>query len=396
MGMATSNACPACGASMRVFHEQADVPVHSCLLLESSEQARVFPTGQLRLGFCEACGFISNLDFDASRLDYSAGYEETQAFSPRFQQFAADLAGRWVRRHHLEGKSVLEIGCGKGDFLLKMVAAGAASGTGIDPAVAPERYEDDDVTRRVTWIPELYSADYLHLQADAVVCRHTLEHIHPVRDFLRLVRAGIGEREHVSVLFELPDTLRVLREAAFWDVYYEHCSYFTPGSLARLFRDNGFDVLDVALDYDDQYILLEARPARGPRGRELPASLDDIAETAAAVEHFARSYAAMVEGWKRELADVQTSGGRSVIWGAGSKGVAFLNAVAGAGGIEYAVDINPHKHDMYMAGTGQRIVSPQFLREYRPSTVVAMNPIYCEEIGRDLRALGVDARLLAL
>ena len=43
------------------------------------------------------------------------------------------------------------------------------------------------------------------------------------------------------VFFELPDTERVLTEAAFWDIYYEHCSYFTPGSLARLFRRTGFE-----------------------------------------------------------------------------------------------------------------------------------------------------------
>jgi hypothetical protein len=27
-----------------------------------------------------------------------------------------------------------------------------------------------------------------------------------------------------------------LKEVAFWDIYYEHCSYFSPGSLAATFR----------------------------------------------------------------------------------------------------------------------------------------------------------------
>ena len=74
------------------------------------------------------------------------------------------------------------------------------------------------------------------------------------------VRAAIGDRTDTVVLFELPDVLRVLRDAAFWDVYYEHCSYFSPGSLARLFRLTGFEVLRLEMDYDDQYILLEAKP----------------------------------------------------------------------------------------------------------------------------------------
>ncbi len=65
------------------------------------------------------------------------------------------------------------------------------------------------------------------------------------------------------LLFELPDTTRILDECAFWDIYYEHCSYFTAGSLARLFRQAGFAVDDLYRVYDDQYLVIEARPAGG-------------------------------------------------------------------------------------------------------------------------------------
>jgi hypothetical protein len=47
----------------------------------------------------------------------------------------------------------------------------------------------------------------------------------------------IGERDDTAVFFETPDAKRVLAEGAFWDIYYEHCSYFsperTPGCFAR-------------------------------------------------------------------------------------------------------------------------------------------------------------------
>ncbi len=97
------------------------------------------------------------------------------------------------------------------------------------------------------------------------MCRHTLEHIRPVAEFLATIRRAVGDRRDVVILFEVPDVIRVLEEAAFWDVYYEHCSYFSAGSLARLFRSQGFEVLDARLEYDDQYVIVEARPA--PRRR---------------------------------------------------------------------------------------------------------------------------------
>ena len=86
--------------------------------MRTRDEAVSFPRGSLRLAFCGACGFITNTAFDPAPQDYADSYEETQGFSPTFNDFANDLAKRWVERHDLDGKQVLEIGCGKGEFLM--------------------------------------------------------------------------------------------------------------------------------------------------------------------------------------------------------------------------------------------------------------------------------------
>jgi SAM-dependent methyltransferase len=386
-------ACPACGADgLEGFHEQRGVPANSCLLLESRDEAVAFPTGEMQLGFCPRCGFITNTRFDPALAEYSDRYEETQAFSDRFVTFARSLAKRWVERYDLAGKSVLEIGCGKGEFLVMMAEAGIGRGIGIDPGVHPERI-DTPVGDRLEWIADFYSDEYAHLEADVVVCRHTLEHIGPVGEFVRMIRRNIGDRLDTVVLFELPDVQRVLDEVAFWDVYYEHCSYFSAGSLARLFERSGFEVLDLFLDYDDQYLILEARPvAAGTTPKPWPA--DDMDGLRRGVERFRAGYETTIGHWTKRLTELRDEGGTAVIWGAGSKGVAFL-AVAGAD-VAAAVDINPFKHGMYMAGTGHRIVPPAELPALRPDLVIAMNPIYVDEIRGDLDELGLPADLDAV
>ena len=116
-------------------------------------------------------------------------------------------------------------------------------------------------------------------------------------------------------------------------------------------------MLDLALDYDDQYILIEGRPcARRPRSARTA-----LEEPVDAVADAVRAFRAALRGDPRaagsaRLAAARAEGRRVVIWGAGSKGVSFLTTLGVEREIEFAVDINPHKHDKFMAATGQRVV----------------------------------------
>jgi SAM-dependent methyltransferase len=379
---------------LEVFHEQESIPVHSVRLLRTQEEALAFPRGSLRLGFCAGCGFITNTEYDPAPQDYGDSYEETQGFSPTFNAWASELARLWVERYGLQGKDVLEIGSGKGEFLISMVEHGAGRGVGIDPSFVEERVSSP-AAERITFIKDYYSEAYGHLTGDAVVCRHTLEHIHPTGDFMEIVRRSLEGRPDTVVLFELPDVLRVLREVAFWDVYYEHCSYFTPGSLARLYRRAGFEVLDLALEYDGQYILIEGRPVHDPPSAPHPLE-EPVDEVADAVRGFASSFAVTRERWRDRLSSARADGRRTVIWGGGSKGVSFLTTLGVEDEVGYVVDVNPYKQGMYMAATGHEVVSPAFLQGYRPDLVVVMNPIYLSEIGAELSSLGVDTELVAV
>jgi hypothetical protein len=85
---------------------------------------------------------------------------------------------------------------------------------------------------------------------------------------------------------------------------------------------------------------------------------------------------------------------RLVIWGGGSKGVTFLNALKAEREVEYVVDVNPRKQGRFVAGTGQEIVAPEFLVDYGPHAVLVMNPIYEGEIRRRLNELGVPATVI--
>jgi SAM-dependent methyltransferase len=387
--------CYSCGSrGMAIFYQVDNIPVHSCLLMPTREAALQYPRGDLRLGFCRSCGFIQNTVFDPGVHEYSSRYEETQAFSPRFIQFARGLAGRLLERYGLWEKDILEIGCGKGEFLVLLCEMGQNRGIGIDPGYMEER-TTSEAASRIKFIKDFYSEKYAHLTADFVCCRHTLEHIQPTRAFVQMVRSALGDRTETVVFFEVPDVARVLKEQAFWDLYYEHCSYFSVGSLARLFRSCGFEILDLTKDFGGQYLLIEALPGDGSSGRVFPGE-HDLDELARDVEHFEATSPSQLEKWKHQIQHRKTRGQRVVIWGSGSKAVAYLTTMGIGSKIDYVVDINPYKHGMYLAGTGHEIVPPSFLKEYRPDIVIVMNPIYCDEIRCELGQMGITAELIAV
>jgi SAM-dependent methyltransferase len=376
---------------MRVFYSVERVPAHSVLLMPTREGAMGYPHGRIDLGLCPTCGFISNLSFDPALNEYNSQYEETQGFSQTFNAFHRRLAEDLIRRYDLLGKEVIEIGCGKGEFLSLLCEVGDNRGVGFDPSYVEGR-APAPAAGAVRFIKDFYSEKYAEFTADLVCCKMTLEHIQDTAGFVSTVRRSIGDRRDTVVLFQVPDVGRILEEIGFWDIYYEHCSYFSKCSLGHLFARSGFEVVSQWLDYGDQYLMIEARPGRVGATVGAP----DTRAITEGVEHFVRECDRQLASWRSLLSNVGSSGRRAVLWGGGSKAVAFLTTLGIRDEVPYAVDINPHKHGTFLAGSGQEIVAPEFLKQYRPDLVILMNPMYRGEVSRSLAELGVSAELIGV
>ena len=385
----TEPACPACERQGSfVFYEVRGVPVHHVKLVSSRAAALTCPKGDIRLHFCHACSFIWNAAFDPARVSYDTDYESTQTVSPTFNRFHERLARSLIERFDLCGKKIVEIGCGQGEFILMLAGLGGTRGHGFDPAVRGPAGDP-----RVRLVRDYYDERYSHLRPDFVCCKMTLEHIPDVARLLKSVRRTVADRPQAVVFFMVPEMTRILEHRAFWDIYYEHCSYFTPGALAHAFRHADFDPLELWRDYDDHYLLIAARPGAG-RAPAL-AGEQPAAALAGTVEAFAERALEDRRRWRGALAWLRAQGRRVVLWGGGSKAVAFLSTLGISGEIDYVVDINPKRDGTFIAGTGQQIVLPAFLADYRPDVVVIMSPVYTEEIRAELARLGLAAcRLL--
>ncbi len=382
--------------------EMRDVPVFCNVLWASREEALGVMRGTIRLGYAPDCGHVYNLAFDPSLLDYTQEYENSLHFSPHFQRYATELAEGLVERHNLRGKRIMEIGAGKGDFLIMLCEMGGNQGWGFDASYVPD---EEHQHPSVTFIQAFDFEQHPEHNADLIVCRHVLEHIEDPDAFVAKVRRVVGGRRDTVVYFEVPNSLWTLRQLGIWDIIYEHCSYFSPQSLAAVFERNGFEVLAVNEVFGGQFLTIEAvasgkgqgagEEEQGSGGAEEQWRIRrGLPQVTADAQAFAENYRRKRDEWQGRLAEMAAAGKKAVVWGAGSKGVTFMNALDAAEVIEYVVDINPRKQGKYVSGAGQQIVAPEFLRDYRPDVVIIMNANYREEIGRMLTEVGVTAELL--
>ena len=380
--------CPNCGGTnVKDFYEVRNVPIHDVVLIKSRKEAINYPKRDVKLGYCSSCGFIFNMLFDFSVLDYDEDYEETQGFSPTFTSFHEKLAERLIEKYNLKNKSIIEIGCGKGEFLSLLCDKGDNTGYGFDPAYVSGRFQSNSESK-ITFIKDFYSEKYAHYHGDFYCCKMTLEHIPNTLEFISMIRKCIGDNYAAKVYFLLPDAEKVFNELGFWDIFYEHCSYFCLSSLSFLFERGGFEVIQIGKEYDDQYLMIEAQPRKKLNGTVDPdVNLRSISDS---INSFRINVFDSINNWKNLLNTYRGEGKKVVLWGAGSKGVAFLTTLGISDEIEYAVDINPFKKGTYMAVSGQQIVSPDFLVK------IIMNPIYMNEIKEDLNNMKLDPILVPI
>ncbi|QYO68367.1 class I SAM-dependent methyltransferase [Leptolyngbya sp. 7M] len=298
------------------FFEMLEMPIFCNVLWPDRQAAQTCAKGDIKLAFDRQSGLIYNTAFDPDRLDYNPNYENSLDYSPRFQAYAQSLAERLIDRYQLHYKTVIEIGCGKGDFLFLLCRLGANRGIGFDPSYIPQRLPAA-LQGQVEVIRDFYSEQYADYQGDLIVCRHTLEHFQDPAAFLQMLRRSIGTRLDTCLFFEVPNAIDIFRRLAIWDILYEHCCYFSPIALRNYFSGCGFKVHRVTEDYQGQFLCLEATPAAQP----CPPDSDSVEmqQLEQDVLTFADKFHHKLNTWRIKLTQIASQSQRAVVWGIGTK-----------------------------------------------------------------------------
>ncbi len=374
------------------FFQLPPVPTQDGIMCTSEKEAMEVVKGKIDLRFCQSCGFICNEGYDSSKISFD-DYDFSNDGSPLFRKYVEDLADRLIQQYDLNEKTVLDIGCGDGVFLKVLTAKGNNKGIGIDPGFDFSKHASEN--DQIQYIRDYYSDKYEYLRPNFIACRLVIDLLDDQASFVKMVRKNLDNCPDTIVYFEVPNAAYTFEDRIIWNVVYEHKAWFTPDSFAFLFEANGFEVLNVAPCWNDEFLGIEARPKpmeskpKFPPAKNIQMLSETIADFNADFEDLIRKSLSRIE-------QVQNENIKTIAWGAGARAVTFFNLFDIKNEVPYIIDINTNRHGKFLPGSGQQIVAPEFIHSYQPDLVIITNPTYAEEIMEHARRLRVKGEFWVL
>ena len=389
--------CPICGSENVVdYFDVPSIPIDAGACFPTIEEARKAPTGRICLAVCQDCGFIGNRTFDYAHISFGTRYDISLHHSPSFQTFLGSTARRLIETYDLRNKTIVEVGCGTGHFLRLICEMGNNKGIGIDPSV-PRVGMEPCGTRDVTFIRDLYDEKYGHFEADLICSMQMFNLLPDPLGFLKMIRRNIGTRHDTVVYLEIPNAEYQYDGLIKWNIFFEYSSLFHATSLRRAFVAAGFRVMECRAFYEgDQYLYVDAVPDPDP-GNVNTAENERVSSAFLKnISNFSGRYKEAEAIWQKKIQDMEKAGKKVVGWGAGGRGMFFFNVMKAGAFIPFVVDINPNRQRMYLPGTGQKIVPPEFLLTYKPDVIVVTHSTYVGEITRQVREMGLQSEIVSI
>ena len=375
--MSGLGSCRFCGAALS--HVCADLgvaPIANSLLTED-QLDRMEPFYPLRALVCEQCFLVQVGEFESPSAIFSE-YSYFSSFSTSWLAHCRDYAESIVQRLGLGPQhTIVEVASNDGS-LLQFFHERGLSVLGIEPA---ENVAQAAIVKGIPTIVRFFGAEVAEdlartSRADLLIGNNVLPHVPDPNDFVAGMRILLKETGVITM--EFPHLMRLIAEGQFDTIYHEHFSYFSLGTVARVFERHGLTIFNV-----------EELPTHGGSLRIYGRHADD--ETKRVEESVVRllerereagfgsletylAFAKRLPATKRELLrfliDAKERGESVAGYGAPAKGTTLLNYCGiGTDFLDYTVDKSPHKQGHYLPGVRVPIHAPDELARTRPDYV---------------------------
>lgn len=312
---------------------------------------------QLDLYQCRSCGLVQ---FDCEPVDYykkviRAGGETSTMINLRLHQY-----NNFVKKFNLSGKKVLEVGCGRGEFLKVWRNFPDIHAVGLEDS--EELVNIANNGGLTVYQGFIGSARTLVENApyDAFVQFNFLEHQPYPNQMLQgiynnLTDNGVG-------LVTVPSLEYILQYDGYYELIRDHIAYYSKETLSLLFENNGFEIIDFhTVNRDTHTVYVKKRKKIN-------------------IQNWIKSFDIIKKEIHSFVDSFISKGEKVAVWGASHQGFTLVSTLELSGKISYIIDSAKFKQGRYAPASHVPIVSPDYYFIEAVTAVIIVAPGYTNEI----------------
>ena len=316
----------------------------------------------LELFQCHYCGMIQ---LGGYPVPYYRDVIRASGVSKEMREFRKNFFLKWIRKYRLQGKKILEIGCGAGEYISIMQEIGA-NVYGIEHLASSV---DKDILNGYKVFNAFIESEEFQIPKapyDAFYILNFLEHIPCPGEFLRGIANNLSNGA-VGII-EVPNMDMILKRHLYSELIQDHLLYFTADTLKLLLSMNGFEILSCYSCWHEYILRAEVKK------RE---ALD--------LKEFYKSQK-YIQNDVDKFLDLMKSQNISVaIWGAGHQSLANLSILNIKKYVCCVIDSAEFKQNRYTPATHIPVVSPDILEKGKIGAVLIMAAGYSNEINEIIK-----------
>lgn len=315
----------------------------------------------LPLHECKGCGLIQ---FDIEPVYYYRDVIRATRVSEKFHKLRKEQYSHFIELCHLEGKKVIEVGCGSGEFL-EILREFPVEAYGIE--------HNENLVQKAYELGLNVEQGFVEDENsiigegpfDAFISFNFLEHQPNPVGMLRgiyenLTEDGVG-------LITVPSFEYFQEHGSYYEFIRDHIAYYTEDTLKRLLDICGFKVLEMKRFNDD--------------------TIEAIVRKRKCLSLVDYSGQANIMNCKiKQLLASFSEDDIVYVWGASHQAFTLLSTLDSLKKVDKIIDSADFKWNKYSPVSHIEIVSPNILEKVTPKCIIIMAPGYSDEIFKTIVA----------
>ncbi|MBS5958888.1 MAG: methyltransferase domain-containing protein, partial [Clostridiales bacterium] len=327
----------------------------------------------LNLCQCSRCGLVQ---FDCQPVEYYKDVIRSGGYSTTMVNLRTRQYRHLIETYHLEGKKLIEAGCGQGEFL-SVLANFPVEAYGIEnrePLVAMAREKGLNVWKQFAKEGEILAPDDGSVKGpyDGFLSFNFLEHQPNPVSMLRCLADNLQE-EGIG-LITVPSLEYILEYDGYYELIRDHLAYYTFDTLALTVEEAGFEVLEEEMINRDTLSII-VRKKKQPAKRE-----DSKKAVKIDVSGLIKSQDTIGNEIDQLIKELEAGGKRLAIWGASHQGFTLASTTRIGAFAEYMIDSAPFKQGKYAPASHLPIVPSEHFMTDPVDAILIVAPGYTEEI----------------